>query len=120
MKTSKKPQKRRFRKLNKSVDSKPKHVKFRGMNGDNPNDSLELLRAKYEQEIQDALQRVRVLRAKLANIGELAQESKSLKAVEAAESKYVGWGTTEAILDAARRLWNSGKGTNNGVTASQI
>jgi hypothetical protein len=116
----KKPVKQVFNKLNKKLALHHKHVKVHVMNGDNPNDRLELLKTKCEQEIQAKEQELAVLKAKRRNLVEFGEEAEKLKVPEAAQDKYAHWGMTDAVLDAIDALWRTGKGTSEGVTASQI
>jgi hypothetical protein len=121
MKTKlKRPVKQVFRKLNKKLDSRLKHVKVSAMNGDNPNDRLELLLANCDREIQAKEQELAVLKAKRRNLVAYGEEAEKLKEPEAPTNKYAEWGTTDAVIDAFNNLWHTGKGTSHGVTASQI
>jgi hypothetical protein len=118
--TIKKPAKQVFIKLNKKLASCLKHVKVKGVNGDNPNDRLELLLANCDKEIQAKENELAGLKAKRRRLVEFGEEAEKLKEPEAAQNKYAEWGMTEAVLDATSALWRAGKGTSEGVTASQI
>jgi len=67
-------------------------------------DRLDILKARCEQEIRDTEEKLRVLKAKLANLNSLAQESEKLANPEAEPDKYSNMGLTEAVLDAVKAL----------------
>ena len=77
------------------------HGKVKGMNSDR----LEILTAKCAEEIREAEDRLRVLRAKHANLVALAHESEKLADPESEPDKYAKTGITEAVLEAVRVLW---------------
>jgi hypothetical protein len=81
------------------------HVKVKGMNSDR----LEILTAKCAEEIREVLDRLRVLRAKHANLIALAQESEKLADPESEPDKYANVGLTEAVLEAVKVLWDARK-----------
>jgi hypothetical protein len=72
-------------------------------------DRLEILKAKCEQEIQDAEENLRVLKAKLANLVSLAQESEKLANPKSEPNKYSESGFTKAVWDAIKALWEARK-----------
>ena len=75
------------------------------MNEDNSADRLEILRAKYEQEIRGKEQELHALKAKLANLVEFAQESAKLtNSPEENPDKYANAGLSYAVLDAVHSL----------------
>lgn len=116
----KKTRKQVFNKLNKPLARHNKHVKLSGVN-ENSNDRLELLKAKYDQEVQAKEQELAVLKAKLRNLVEFAEESQDLNVPKEATDRYASWGTTEAVFDAVNSLWHRGKGTSHyGITAGQV
>jgi len=94
-----------FNKSEKSVDLCNTQGKFKGVNGENKNDRLEILKAKCEQEIRETEERLRVLKAKLANLVTLAQESEKLVNPQSEPDKYKESGLTDAVLDAVNALW---------------
>jgi hypothetical protein len=106
-----------FNKSKKSVDKFIKHVRLKGVKDKNPNDRLEILQAKYEQDIRTKESELATLRAKLATLRTLAQESEKLANPESEPDKYATWGLTQTILDAVERL----KGVSAyGANTSQI
>ena len=95
-----------------------RHDRLRFVNAKNPNDRLEILKAKCEQEIQDAEEKLRVLKAKLANLIMFTHESGKNCRIPAAEpDKYSKLGYTEAILKSIQSLWEVRKIP---VTATEI
>jgi hypothetical protein len=106
-----------FNKNGKSLDLFKKHRKLKGVNNVNPNDRLEILKANYEREIQDTETKLHELKAKLATLITLAQESEKLTNPESNPDKYANKGLTDAILDAVNCLKSV---TASGATASQI
>ena len=103
-------------KINKKLALCSIHVKVNGVSA-KQNDRLELLKVKYEQEIQDTEAKLRELKAKLATLVTLAQESEKLANPESEPDKYKGTGLTESINDCVRNLWNARGG---GATATEI
>jgi hypothetical protein len=93
------------------------HGKVKGVNGNNPNDRLEILKAKCVEEIKDAEDNLRVLKAKLANIIALSNESEKLANPAAEPDKYNATGFTDAVLDAVKVLWEVRK---TGSTTTEI
>lgn len=85
------------------------HVRVRGVSEKNQNDRLEILKARYEQEIRDAEENIRSLKAKLATINTLEQESEKLANPEAEPDKYAGLGFTISVYDAVKSLWDARK-----------
>ncbi len=117
MKTSKlrsKPSNKRLcNKTNKRLDLYITHDRVKGM----AVDRLEILKAKCEQEIKDAEDNLRVLKAKLANLVLLAHESEKLANPESEPDKYAKTGYTEAVYDAIKSIWAVRK---VGVTTGEI
>jgi hypothetical protein len=72
-------------------------------------DRLEILKAKCEQEINDAEENLRLLKAKLANLVALAQESEKLANPESEPDKYSETGYTDAVFDAIKSIWEARK-----------
>ena len=72
-------------------------------------DRLEILTAKCAEEIRETEERLRVLRAKHANLIALAHESEKLADPESEPDKYAGKGTTEAVFEAVKVLWEARK-----------
>ncbi len=106
-----------FNKTKKSVDMFIKHVRLKGVNKKAPNDRLEILRVKYEQDIKVKESELETLRAKLATLRTLAQESEKLANPQSEPDKYAKMGLTDAILDVVGRL----KGVSiHGANTSQI
>ena len=91
--------------------------KLMGVKIEKQNDRLEILKTKCEQEIQDTEEKLRVLKAKLANLVTLAQESEKLANPESEPYKYSDTGLTEAVYDAVKVLWNARGG---GASATEI
>lgn len=109
-----------FIKLNKSVDKKAKHRKVAAMGNEVPNDRLEMLKLKYQQEIRAKKNELATLEAKLRCLDEFTKDAEKLREPEPALDKYAGDGLTYALYDAAVYLWRAGKGTANGATAGQV
>ena len=101
----------------KTVDMSNRHGRLGFVNAKNPNDRLEILKAKCEQEIHDAEEKLRVLKAKLANLIMFTHESEKLENPAAEPDKYSKLGYTEAILKSIQSLWDARKIP---VTATQI
>ena len=102
----------------KYVDVFNKHAKRKKVSGANDN-TFELLKAKYDKEIQEKERELEVLKAKRAHLIDFSHEATLLKNPELGISnKYRGWGMTEAALDAVDRWSPSQKPPF--VTASQV
>jgi len=89
------------------------HGRIKGMNVDR----LEILKTKCEQEVRETEDRLRVLKAKLANLIALAQESEKLANPESEPDKYNETGLTDAVYDAIKSLWEARK---VGASATEI
>lgn len=97
-----------------------KHDKLKGVKDKNQNDRLEILKAKYEQEIQAKERELETLKAKLVSLRAFASESEKLGDPESASDRYAGTGLTVSILDALYRLWPEGASDKRGATAREI
>jgi len=108
MKTLKKPakmiKKQMFNKTRKKLALYITHGKMKKMS-----DRLDILKNKCEQEIHEVEEKLRVLKAKLANLISLAQESEKLANPESEPDKYADTGLTAAVLSAVQELWAARK-----------
>ena len=91
--------KRLFNKHHKRLDVFIKHAKLKGVNGNNQNDRLEKLKAKYEQEIQGKERELQELRAKLSALKMFERAAEILEDPESKPDKYTNKGMTDSILD---------------------
>lgn len=106
------------KKLNKTVDSRLKRSRVKTVNDEQPNDRLQILKEKYDQEIQAKEQELVVLKSKREHLLKFAQESDELRNVNVEEDRYANMGMTDAVIDALNCLWKSGKDTR--ITAPDI
>ena len=97
-----------------------RRCKVSRMNGEGDKGQLETLRAYYENEIRKKESDLATLKAKLANVGELARDAATLSNPASEPNKYSNSGLTEAALDALGFLWRSGRGSQLGITAAQV
>lgn len=110
------PRKRVFK---KTVEVFNKHVKRKRVT-DGSDKTFELLKAKYDKEIQEKERELEVLKAKRAHLIEFADESKQLGDPNAEPPKYRGLGMTEAALDAVVCLSRTLRPGKSGVTAAEV
>jgi hypothetical protein len=80
-------------------------------------DRLDILRVKCEREISETEEKLRVLKAKLASLIALAQESEKLANPQSEPDRYNETGLTEAVFDAINVFASTGKG---GASATEI
>ncbi len=104
-------------KKKKKLDLFNTHDRLKRVNGRNQNDRLEILKAKCEQEIVETEEKLRVLKAKLANLVSLMHESEKLANPKSEPDKYASMGYTDAVLDAIKVLWAARK---RGATTNEI
>lgn len=97
-----------------------KHGKVKLVNGDNQNDRLEKLKAKYELEIQAKERELQKLKASYATLLAFGQEAEKLDNPKSEPNKYTGKGMTESILDALNCTWPSRAKDGRGTTAREI
>jgi hypothetical protein len=109
-----------FNKTKKRVDTFIKHDRLKRVNDKNQNDRLEILKTKYEQEIQAKERELETLKAKLASLQAFVHESEKLGNPESAPDRYTDKGLTDSILDALYRLWPDGAADKRGLTAREI
>jgi hypothetical protein len=82
-------------------------------------DRLDILKQKCEQEIRETEDRLRFLKAKLANLVTLAHESEKLANPESNPDKFRDMGLTEAVLQGLKDLWGLRKAATSPVVLKQ-